>query len=154
MPDNTTTLPRRPQLPVPEIAAAIEALIELLNRAAGDPDLEDNGDGENDGTDQGDPAWIEWGRMAPSSKRGPNASGGDEDAEDDDPAEDDGVDSCAAGDDRGTGDGGLDDGQPGDAGDSEDSHDAEHETWSHWMDHPVELHGGQRPGHTTDQDVR
>jgi hypothetical protein len=30
----------------------------------------------------------------------------------------------------------------------EPDHDAEVETWSHWMDHPPELHIGTRPGHT------
>jgi len=28
----------------------------------------------------------------------------------------------------------------------EPDHDAEIETWSHWMDHPPELHVGTRPG--------
>lgn len=32
--------------------------------------------------------------------------------------------------------------------DLEPDHDDERETWSHWMDHPPELHIGRRPGHT------
>lgn len=30
----------------------------------------------------------------------------------------------------------------------EPDHDAEIETWAHWLDHPPELHVGKRPGHT------
>lgn len=36
----------------------------------------------------------------------------------------------------------------------EPDHDAEVETWSHWMDHPAELHIGHRPGHTDAREVR
>jgi hypothetical protein len=84
---------------------------------------------------------------------------GDADLEDDDPAEDGDQDQCLAADDdpaRLIGDG-----RPGDAEDGEDDdpggcehdgcepdHDAELQTWSHWMDHPAELHIGERPGHT------
>jgi hypothetical protein len=73
-----------PRLPIKEIGAAVEALIDLLNKAAGDPDLEDNGDAELDGTDQGDtscPEWLSLGRYKVTEL---TRSLPDEDVEDDD----------------------------------------------------------------------
>lgn len=44
---NTIPLPERPQLPVAEIAAAIQSLIDLLDKVTPDPDLEADGDEED-----------------------------------------------------------------------------------------------------------
>lgn len=130
------------------IEAATAELIDTLD-ALDDPDS-DTGDGEDELptgrasavetdragvgctiSDPGDIAWIEWDKMPPSCKRGSNLTGNrsgrfSEDDEDDDP-----------------GGGNVED-------DGEPVQDAEVETWSHWLDHPAELHVGKRPGWNDD----
>lgn len=141
---NSTVSRFPPQLPVKQIAVAAQALIDLLDALGGDDDLEPNGD-ELDGTCAEDEAGAEDHARVES---GPGCGIGDpgehslqerpgkqpelrqspvhEDREDDDPAEDDDPD-------------GEHDGR-------EPDHDVEIETWSHWLDHPPELHIGTRPG--------
>ncbi|TWH95285.1 hypothetical protein IQ35_01541 [Sphingobium wenxiniae] len=75
-----------------ELEGFVAVAIDLLDLMDGDPDLEDN----HDGDDQGDQSWIEW-HMARGSQ---NILPGHEDDEDADPAEDGDSDCCAAGDDR------------------------------------------------------
>lgn len=65
-----------------DIAEAAQALIDLLDGWAPDPDLEDDDPPEHDGADR-DTAWIEWPTMRASQKRGPNIAGDHEDDEDD-----------------------------------------------------------------------
>ena len=83
MQQNISPLPPRLQLPVKQIATAVQALIDLLDCAAPDPEAEDNGDGEEDGTHL-DASWVEWTAMRGAAKRGPNFHTGHEDAERDD----------------------------------------------------------------------
>lgn len=102
------------------LAEVVEQLVETLDIAAGDPDLEPNGDDEPTG-DELDASWAEG---ANDIRKRWSSS---EDDEESDEPEDDDPDSCAAGDDRGTADGGVDDGLPGSPDDSEDGHDDERE---------------------------
>ena len=139
-PSTVTRFP--PQRPVKQIAAAAQALIDLLDVLGGDPDVED-ADPSEDSCDAERGAWVEWDRMRGSSKRNPNFTLGDEDDEDCDPAEDDGEDRCNAIDDAGTASGSYD-GRPGDAEDAEDGNDMEGETWAHPDDHPAELFIGRQ----------
>ncbi len=81
------------QLPLAELAAAIEAMIALYDAALPDPDLELNGDeNDSDGDERGDTAWIEWSNMPGSQKSGHNLLAGEEDAEDDEGGGDHGGD--------------------------------------------------------------
>lgn len=71
-----------------EIGDHIEALIAFMDELGGDPDLEDDGTSEPDGTDTGDQAWPE----SIAQDRWPmSMQGGQfyEDAEDSDPREED-----------------------------------------------------------------
>ena len=111
---------------IAKLAKAMASLgIELLDTLSGDPDFEEDDPPEEAG-DHLDAAWVErvdQCRIAVGGLHGMQFPGISEDAEDDDPGgcEHDGC---------------------------EPDHDAEVETWSHWMDHPPELHIGRRPGHT------
>jgi hypothetical protein len=68
-----------------EIGDSIESLIAFLDDLGGDPDLEDGGDDEPDGTGEGDTAWVEWDTMKPSQRRkGVSVLLGHEDDEEDD----------------------------------------------------------------------
>ena len=145
MPDNLTQFPLRPQIPIVQIEAAAQALIDLLNALGGDPEAEPDDPLESNGDDLGDTSWPEFHTLGRHKAVSLRQSLPNEDFEDDDPAEDGDLDSCSAGDDRGTAEGGGDDGQPGDPDDGEDGHDAERETWSHPDDHPAELFVGRRP---------
>lgn len=118
------------------IEALATVFVGLLDIAQPDPEREPDGD-------EADAAWVEWDKMAPASKRGPNIAGHHEDDEESDPAEEDDGDSAV--DDRPCDDINMD---------LEPDDDAERETWSHWMDHPAALHMGARPGHTSNQDLR
>lgn len=79
-----------------QLAGFIAVAIDLLDLAAGDPDVEPNGDEEDsDGDERGDPAWIEWHTMRGSQKGGHNLLAGQEDDEEDDaPEEDDPHGQC------------------------------------------------------------
>ena len=63
----------------PEIAAAIEVMVALLDIWDGDPDNEPNGDDEplEANGDTKDSAWIEWAKMSPSLKGLCNVTGRD-----------------------------------------------------------------------------
>ena len=78
-----------------EVGDQIEALIAFMDELGGDPDLEDGGDMEPDGTDLGDQAWPEGVRQ---DRFGMTGMYGRylEDAEEDD------SDCCTAGDDVGS----------------------------------------------------
>jgi hypothetical protein len=107
MPEQVSELASARQL----IAAAAAALIDILDTFDGDADIEDLTNAEDEGidparqegvgcpaADPGEVAWVEWDRMAPGSKRGPNLTGNifgrvGEDDEDDDSSEDDDPDS-------------------------------------------------------------
>jgi len=106
------------------IAEVAELLVEVLDVAAGDADLETEEDVGAD--DEGENrTWIETVDQRRIGAAAGASTQSHDDAEDDDPREDDGEDICAAGDDRGTGDGGGDDGQAGDPEDAESTHDDE-----------------------------
>lgn len=101
----------------PRLAAFIAVAIDLLDLLGPDPEAEDNGDGEEDGTGE-DIAYIEWVTKPANMRR--NGQGEilpsyHEDDEEDDP------DTCAAADDIGSGASLLhgSDGKPGDRGDGE-----------------------------------
>lgn len=118
-PGGSLTLDRR------TIEALAAVFVDLLIIADPDPEREPDGD-------EADAAWVEWNAMRGSQKRGPNIAGEHEDDEDSDPAEEDDGDSAV--DDRPCDDINMD---------LEEEHDAERETWSHWMDHPAELFVGR-----------
>lgn len=101
-----------------QLASFIVVAIDLLDVAAGDPDLEDGHDAEGstwgqsgprvnganlsddheEAGDEGDASVPEWAGR-PARFRHGNAALGHEDAEEDDEAEDDDPDQCLAGDD-------------------------------------------------------
>lgn len=126
-------------VPRPVLVDTITRLIDHLDERDPEPDREPEEDVGGD--ELGDISWTEWqsrGRF--KLDRGAEPCGANEDAEDDDPAEE--SDPAEDNADREA----VDEREP--------DHDDERETWAHWLDHPAELHVGQRPGHTTDQDVR
>jgi hypothetical protein len=74
------------------VEQTVVTLIACLDTADGDADGEVDDPVEPDG-DGDDCAWIEWGTMRGSQKRGPNIAAGHEDDEPDDAPEDDDPDS-------------------------------------------------------------
>lgn len=141
MQDSSTVTRFPPQLPVKQIAAAAQALIDLLDALGGDVEAEDDDPAEENG-DEETASWVEWHRMRGPAKRGPNFTLGAEDDEDDDAAEDD-IDDSAV-DDRPCDDVNMD---------LEPDHDAEIQTWSHPDDHPAELFIGRRPANANPPDA-
>lgn len=85
MPATISRMP--PRLPVAQIAAAAQALIDLLDATGGDVNREDDDPAEHDGTDQGDPAWTEFHTRGRHKFTNVIDTRNGEDAEDDDPAE-------------------------------------------------------------------
>lgn len=111
--------------------------VGALDLADGDPDLEDGTNIEDEGiqpllatgagcevSDPNSPSTPEWHTLGRFKGRVPSESLPHKDVEQDDEPEDDTSDSCCAGEDRGSAEGG-DDGQPGDAADAEQEHDNE-----------------------------
>ena len=122
---NSTLTRLPPQLPIKQIAVAVQALIDLLDVIGGDPELEDDDPAEATG-DELDAAWTEgsndlrkrW--SASEDDEEPDEPEVDDEPEDDDPG------GCE-----------HDGREPDD--------DAERETWAHPDDHPAELFIGRRP---------
>jgi hypothetical protein len=100
------------------IAAAVEELIDTLDVIGGDPDVEPNGD-ELDGSNAEDEIGNHHCNNADVGAGCPISD--PDSAVDDRPCDDINMDL-------------------------EPDHDREIETWSHWLDHPPELHIGLRPG--------